>query len=97
MDNQEVMKAVSLQLMTKDIEGHCYILSLDNNLLDYCIFQRLDLFYWNNFINNPRECINTTFVTEDVLITGLNRHYEKESKEERNQDRNYNEIHWTNT
>lgn len=45
MDNQEVMKAMSLQLMTKDIEGHCYTQSLDINLLDYCIFQGLDLFY----------------------------------------------------
>lgn len=36
---------MSLQLMTKDIEGHCNILSLNVNLLDYRIFQRLDLFY----------------------------------------------------
>lgn len=39
------MKAMSLQLMTKDIERHCYMLSLDINVLNYCIFQRLDLFY----------------------------------------------------
>lgn len=39
------MKAMSLQLMTKDFEGHCYTLNLCINLLNYCIFRRLDLFY----------------------------------------------------
>jgi len=45
MNNWEVMKTMSLKLMTKDTEGHCITLSLDIYLLDYCIFQRLDLFY----------------------------------------------------
>lgn len=45
MDNKEVIKTVSLQLMTKDIEGHYNIVSQGINLLEYCILQRLDLFY----------------------------------------------------
>lgn len=39
------MKTMSSQLMTKHTEGHCNILSLNVNMLDYCVFQSLDIFY----------------------------------------------------